>query len=96
MTDKKNLETAFEAGRLYASDELELNTEGYYTAFEAWYDTLKRKTHKVLDMVYHEDENNDAFVGTIFECGEWVSKQGFGYKIVPMTKEEIEFENKDQ
>ena len=54
------------------------------------------KTHKVIDLVYHEDENNEAFVGTQQECLDWKSEQGFGYQVVPMTKKEIEFENKEQ
>ena len=54
------------------------------------------KTHKVIDLVYHEDEGNEAFVGTYRECLEWMSEQGFGYKVVPLTKEEIGFENKKQ
>lgn len=50
------------------------------------------KTHKVIDLVYHEDEDNDIFLGTYQECLEWEIKQGFGYQIIPMTKEEIEYE----
>ena len=50
------------------------------------------KTHKVIDLVYHEDEGNDVFSGTYQECLEWKSEQGFGYQVVPMTKEEIEYE----
>jgi len=54
------------------------------------------KTHIVIDLVYHEDEGNQAFVGTHQECMDFVVEQGFGFEIVPMTKEEIEFENKEQ
>lgn len=53
------------------------------------------KTYKVIDLVYHEDEGNVAFTGTLEECTEWKSEQGFGYQIVPMTKEEIKFENQE-
>ena len=49
----------------------------------------KTKTHKVVDVVYHEDEGNEVFVGTYEECHEWASGQGFGYQVVPLTKEEI-------
>lgn len=51
------------------------------------------KTHEVLDLHYHEDEGQGCFVGTLEECNEFVSQQGistFMYKVVPMTKEEIE------
>jgi hypothetical protein len=48
------------------------------------------KTHKVVDIVYHEDEHNEVFAGTYDECFNFISEQGFGYKIVPMTVEEIE------
>lgn len=49
----------------------------------------KTKTHKVVDLVYHQDEGNEVFVGTYEECHEWVSGQGFGYGVQPLTKEEI-------
>jgi hypothetical protein len=49
----------------------------------------KIKTHKVVDLVYHQDEGNEVFVGTYEECHEWVSGQGFGYGVQPLTKEEI-------
>lgn len=48
------------------------------------------KTHKVIDLVYHEDEGNDVFCGTYQECLDWKLEQGYGYQVVPMTKEEIE------
>jgi hypothetical protein len=53
------------------------------------------KTHKEIDLVYHEDEGNEAFVGTHQECLDWMSEQGFGYRVAPMTKEEMGIENKD-
>jgi len=53
------------------------------------------KTHKVIDIVYHEDEGNEVFVGTRQECEDWKSSQGFGYKIVPMTLEEINIHNNE-
>ena len=53
------------------------------------------KTHMVIDTVYYEEEGNEVFAGSEFECYEWISGQGdFGYKVVPMTLEEIEYHNK--
>jgi len=52
------------------------------------------KTHKVIDLVYHEDEGNDVFAGTKEECEIWKAEQGFGYKVVQMSKEEIELMKK--
>lgn len=54
------------------------------------------KTHKVVDLVYHEDEGNDVFDGTLEECLNWKAEQGFGYEVVPMTKEEINFYRNNQ
>lgn len=51
---------------------------------------MELKTHKVIDLVYHEDEGNEVYCGTQEKCHEWASEQGFGYQVVPMTKEEIE------
>lgn len=51
------------------------------------------KTHIVIDLVYSEEEGNQVMTGTLKECEEWVAKQGFGYKVVPMTEEEIKVEN---
>jgi hypothetical protein len=50
------------------------------------------KTHKVLDLHYHEDEGQECFDGTQQECEEFASTQSpsFMYKVVPMTKEEKE------
>lgn len=54
------------------------------------------KTHKVIDLVYHEDENNEPFVGTLEECENWRSEQGaFSYKVVPLTRFEIKMHNND-
>ena len=52
------------------------------------------KTHKVIDFFYNEKEGNVSFIGSRKECLNWVNEQGFGHEIVPMTKEELEFENK--
>jgi len=52
------------------------------------------KTHIVIDLTYHEDENNEAFVGTLQECNDWILLQGsIGYEVKPMTKEEIATHN---
>ena len=50
------------------------------------------KTHQVLDLHYHEDEGQGCFDGTQQECVEFAATQTphFMYKVVPMTKEEIE------
>ena len=48
------------------------------------------KTHLVLDVVYNY---SPVFAGTLQECEEWKSKQGFGYQVVPMTKEELKIHN---
>jgi hypothetical protein len=56
-------------------------------------DKTARKTHIVIDEIYHEDEGNQAFAGTLQECNDFVSEQGFGYKVVPMTEEELKIHN---
>lgn len=43
------------------------------------------KNHLVIDVIY----NDVVFAGTKLECENWKSEQGFGYKVVPMTKEEL-------
>lgn len=50
------------------------------------------KTHKVLDLHYLPEEGQGCFDGTYKECVEWAATQTphFMYKVVPMTKEEIE------
>lgn len=51
------------------------------------------KTHEVLDLHYTVDECQGCFVGTEKECNDFVAQQGFTYfmyKVVPMTKKEIE------
>ena len=55
-----------------------------------------KKTHKVIDLVYHEDEGNDVFAGSFKECHDWKLEQGFGYQIVPMTKEEMKIYNEEK
>ena len=56
---------------------------------------MKRKTHKVLDYIYHSDEaGHDVMVGTIQECNDFIAEQdSIGYAVVPLSKEEFEFEN---
>ena len=44
------------------------------------------KTHKVVDVI---DGTDDAlYYGTEEECYEWKRQQGFGYKVVTLSKEE--------
>jgi hypothetical protein len=52
------------------------------------------KTHQVLDLHYTPDEGQGCFTGTKMQCEEFASSQSpsFMYKVVPMTKEEIEIE----
>lgn len=54
--------------------------------------TTKMKTHQVLDLHYHPEEGQGCFDGTQQECEEFAATQTphFMYKVVPMTKEEIE------
>ena len=55
---------------------------------------MEKKTHKVLDLHYHEYEGQDCYDGTEKECYDFISTQTphsshFMYKVVPMTEEEI-------
>jgi len=52
-----------------------------------------KKTHKVIDLVYHEDEGNEVYVGSYQECHDWASEQGFGYQVVSLTQEEMLIHN---
>jgi len=46
-----------------------------------------RPTHEVVDLVYHEDENNIAFQGSGQECADFMHKQGgFGFSMRPIFK----------
>ena len=47
---------------------------------------LYTPTHEVVDLVYHDDENNIAFEGTVQECHDWNVEQGFGYQVRPKIK----------
>lgn len=51
-----------------------------------------KKTHEVLDLHYHEDEGQGCFDGTQQECEEFSATQSpsFMYKVVQMTKKQIE------
>ena len=51
------------------------------------------KTHKVIDLISLA-EDQGVFCGTMDECLDFKSTQGFGYMIVPMTRYEIEENNK--
>ena len=60
---------------------------------------MDRKTHKVIDEIYHEDEGNSVFVGTYDECVDFLWKQGMcsiGMKIVLLLSEEIKIYNKEK
>ena len=58
-----------------------------------------RKTHKVIDLVYHEDEGNVAHIGTEQECHDFVTEESeaggstFTYEVVPLLDGEIEAYN---
>jgi len=51
-----------------------------------------KKTHEVLDLHYTQDEGQGCFDGTKQECDDFAATQSphFMYKVVPMTKQEIE------
>ena len=53
------------------------------------------ETHKVLDMIYTEDEGQECFSGTYGQCFDFVAEQMmcYAYKIVPLTREEKESKN---
>lgn len=50
------------------------------------------KTHLVIDLMY----DDTVFAGTHDECWTWASNQGFGYKVVPMTKDEFIIYNTEE
>lgn len=53
-----------------------------------------KKTHKVIDLIYHEDEGNEAYVGSYQQCQDWVSEQGgFGFQVVSLSQEEMLIHN---
>jgi len=53
---------------------------------------MNLKTHEVLDLHYLPDEGQGCFDGTEKECYDFIETQSphFMYKVVPMTKEQIE------
>ena len=55
------------------------------------------KTHNVIDLVYHEDEGNEVFVGTLDECTTWmVDQSGVGcYNIIPLSRYELKIHNNE-
>jgi len=56
----------------------------------------EKKTHKVLDLVFTEEEGQECFVGSHRECIEFVEDQGgfmSTFEIIPLSKEEIEYHN---
>lgn len=44
------------------------------------------KTHKVIDVI--EGTDSALFYGTEEECYEWKREQGFGYRVLTLSKEE--------
>lgn len=48
-----------------------------------------KKTHKVIDVIYTEEEGNVAFIGSFTECHDFKNQQGFGYQIIPLNRNEI-------
>ena len=48
----------------------------------------KVATHEVLNLVYHENEGQECFEGTLEDCEKFVAEQGndFLYNIVPKIK----------
>jgi len=38
----------------------------------------KQATHVVIDLIYHEDEDNEVFEGSQQECLNWVDEQCMG------------------
>lgn len=50
-----------------------------------------KKTHKVLDIAMLDKDG--VYSGTEAECHDWVTQQGLGYQVVPMTEEEMEIIN---
>jgi hypothetical protein len=55
------------------------------------------KTHKVIDLTYHEDEGNSVYAGTQEECYDFIAEQGSitsMYRVVPMTTQEMEMNNR--
>jgi hypothetical protein len=52
------------------------------------------KTHLVIDQTATVEEGQESFAGTYQQCLDFITEQGsFGYKIVPMTKQELEIHN---
>lgn len=53
-------------------------------------------THKVVDMVFHEEEGNEVMVGTRDECLQFVEEQDdHGYEVVALTKDEMLIHNQE-
>ena len=50
----------------------------------------KKVSHEVIDLVYHEDEDNVAFQGTSQECQDFITEQGdstFMYEVKPIIQQ---------
>lgn len=47
----------------------------------------KSPTHEVLDTIYHEDEGQGCFAGSLKECWDFVNTQNsFGLTVVPIIR----------
>jgi hypothetical protein len=58
---------------------------------EMIYSNFHKKTHLVID---ETDNNSSCLAGTLDECNKFISEQNtFGFKVVPMTKQELEIYN---
>lgn len=60
--------------------------------------TQTKKTHGVIDMTYHEDDEggNMVMVGSLEECEHFIFTQNtIGLKTVTLTKEEILEHNRE-
>lgn len=49
------------------------------------------KTHKVVDVI--TGTNDAIYYGTEDMCYEWKREQGFGYKVILLSKEECALAN---
>lgn len=58
-----------------------------YYIFKKW---QNMNTHKVIDLMYTEEEGQDTLVGTEEECNIFVTEQDcVGLRVVPLTRDEI-------
>ena len=62
----------------------------YIKLFEKYNNDMK--THKVVDVI--KNTNIALYYGTEALCYEWKREQGFGYKVLTLSKEEYIIANK--